>query len=226
MTVRNQTISAAPAPRRPQGRPRRLTLDKIIDTACEIGIDRLDMAGLAAKLGTGVATLYGYVDNYDHLIHLTLQRLGQSTLIVDHGQSWQAVLREHAASIFAVYRRHPQLIGHMMDGTRRTLADIVYFDHVVKLLVDRGIAPVDALSLYFEVNQITAGAAVGLHYRASAEAAAGGPDALREELVAACDASGLPALREGFAATGLPPALGDYQRALERLIAEHESTTT
>ena len=224
MTARRQTV-APPAPRRPQGRPRRLTLDIVIDAACEIGIDRLDMAGLDAKLGTGVATLYGYVDNYDHLVHLTLQRLGQSTLIVDHGQSWQAVLREHAASIFAVYRRHPQLIGHMMDGTRRTLADIVYFDHVVKLLVDRGIAPADALSLYFEVNQLTAGAAVGLHYRASAEASAGGPDALRQELVAACDAGGLDMLRDGFAVAGLPPALGDYQRALDRLIAEREATT-
>ncbi|WP_181008357.1 TetR/AcrR family transcriptional regulator C-terminal domain-containing protein [Sphingomonas montanisoli] len=224
MTARNQTISASPTPRRPQGRPRRLTIDTIIDTACEIGIDRLDMAGLAAKLGTGVATLYGYVDNYDHLVHLTLQRLARSTLIVDHGQSWQAVLREHAAAIFAVYRRHPQLIGHMMDGTRRTLADIVYFDHVVKLLVDRGIAAPRALSLYFEVNQIVVGAAVGMHYRASAEAAAGGPDALRQELIAACDASGLPALGEGFATAGLPPALGDYERALERLIAEYDAT--
>lgn len=223
MTARSHSTPLPPAARRPQGRPRRLTIDTIIDTACEIGIDRLDMAGLAAKLGTGVATLYGYVDNYDHLIHLTLQRLGQSTLIVDHGQSWQAVLREHAASIFAVYRRHPKLIGHMMDGTRRTLADIVYFDHVVKLLVDRGIEAGRALSLYFEVNQIVTGAAVGMHYRASAEAAAGGPDALRVELIAACDANGLPALSEGFAVAGLPPALGDYRPAVERLIAEHEA---
>ena len=84
-----------PTPGR-RGRPRRLTLDAIVDTACDLPAGNLDMASIASRLKVGVATLYGYVEGREHLLRLVAERKGQLQPIVDNGQSWQDILREHA----------------------------------------------------------------------------------------------------------------------------------
>ena len=215
------TPSVTSLVRRPAGRPRRLTVDGIVDAACALGIERVEMASLADRLGVGVATLYGYVRSRDHLLELVADRRGRRELLVDRGQSWEVLLREHAAASFVIYTVWPQLIAMMIEGGLGREAEAPYLDHLLALLLDRGIAPEDGLRLYYRVNQIVIGAAVGAAYaRAVAAEGAEAPDPVARHLLGADD---LPALRRCVAhgADAAAAACGDYRAPLDLLIADH-----
>ena len=60
------------------GRPRHFSLDDVVSAGIELieeqGVDALSMQAVAARLGTGRATLYNYVDSRDELVELMLGR--------------------------------------------------------------------------------------------------------------------------------------------------------
>ena len=208
--------------KRTSGRPRTLTLDAILDAACEIGLDQIEMALVAARLGTGVATLYGYVDNKNHLVRLAAERLRCRDRIEDRGQSWQDVLRDYAGMLFALLCEWPRLVQHMMDGEVGDVSDIENADAVLKLLIDRGLPAKKSLALYYAVNQLVIGAVVGNRYRKALIKAAGGEAALGRDLRARAKTRNLQALRQGLSGK-LPDVLGDYRPALEMLIGNEDA---
>jgi AcrR family transcriptional regulator len=69
---------ATKAPAR-RGRPRSLTIDRIIEGAIDIveslGVKALTMHALSRELGVGTMTLYGYVESRDDLIDRTVAYL-------------------------------------------------------------------------------------------------------------------------------------------------------
>lgn len=180
------------------------------------------MALVAARLGTGVATLYGYVDNKNHLVQLAAERLRGRDRIADRGQSWQDILREHAAMLFALLCEWPRLVQHMMDGEVGEVSDLENADAVLKLLVARGVPAKKSLALYYAVNQLVIGAVVGSRYRQALAQAAGGEAALARGLRARAKGRGLRALQQGLGGGRLPDVLGDYRAALEMLIGQKE----
>jgi hypothetical protein len=210
-------------PRRAAGRPRRITLDAIIDAACELGIDTFEMTAVAERLGIGVATLYGYVQHRDHLVRLAATRLSRRERIADRGQSWQDVIREHAAAIFEVYGASPQLVGQTMTGTVGAHVEIAPMEGLLALLIDRGLEPKHAMNLVYEVNQIVIGAAVGLAYRRSLEARAGSYGGVVNGVLADHGPEDLPALRRCLQENPDPEVIGDYRPTLERVLAAHET---
>jgi AcrR family transcriptional regulator len=211
-----------PFGKRTSGRPRTLTLDAILDAACEIGLDQIEMALVAARLGTGVATLYGYVDNKNHLVRLAAERLRCRDRIEDRGQSWQDVLRDYAGMLFALLCEWPRLVQNMMDGEVGDVSDIENADAVLKLLIDRGVPAKKSLALYYAVNQLVIGAVVGNRYRKALIKAAGGEAALGRDLRARAKTRNLQALRQGLSGK-LPDVLGDYRPALEMLIGNENA---
>ena len=211
-----------PPRRRTVGRPPRFTLEEIVDAACEIGLDSVDMVSVAKKLGIGVATLYGYVESRDHLTRLVAQRLASRSGIEDTGQSWQDALREHARRSFATYRETPQLISQLMSGVLGDLADSPHTNAVLAILLDRGLAPDRAFSIFLETNQIVIGSAVGAAYSQSMLDRAGSATHFLQAQRDKCLERELPALRECLEAGHLFDGAGDYQAALERLIASVE----
>jgi len=210
-------------PKRAAGRPRRITLDAIIDAACELGIDSFEMTGVAERLGIGVATLYGYVQHRDHLVRLAATRLSRRERIADRGQSWQDIIREHAAATFEIYDASPQLIGQTMTGAIGAHVEILPMEGLLALLIDRGLTPKHAMNLVYEVNQIVIGAAVGLAYRRSLEARAGSYAGVVAPVLADHGPDELPALRRCLEETGDPEVIGDYRPTLERVLAAHET---
>lgn len=189
-----------PAHRKTIGRPRRLTLDIIVDAACEIGIAQLDMGLLAERLNTGVGTLYGYVRGRDHLLELVAQRLAGSAMVKDRGQSWQEIMREHAAVTFALFESLPQLITNLIVGDADQ-ASASYAELILDMLVSRGLSRRNALDLYLETSQVVLGAAIFLIRR----------KAITGTTV---DTEGNP--------VPLPALLGDYRPTLERIIVAYE----
>jgi AcrR family transcriptional regulator len=219
----NDALANASSAKRPAGRPRRLTLEAIVEAACEIGIDRIEMTALAERLGIGAATLYGYVQSRDHLVRLAAARLGRHERIVDRGQSWQDALREHAAITFEIYQAWPQLIGQMLNGTVSTHVESSSLESLLAILIDRGVDPADGLGLFYEVNQAVVGAAVGLAYRRALDSLMGGYEAMVEGVLADHMPDERPALRRCFEASRTPTTLGEYAPAVDRILAAHET---
>lgn len=187
-------------PRKSVGRPRRLTLDAIVDAACEVGVANLEMGLVAERLNTGVATLYGYVQGRDHLLQLVTERLVGQSLIRDRGQSWQEILREHAEISHKLFQAAPSLITNLMGGAPDKQS-VDYFQHINSMLTARGVPGDVTANAYMEINQVVIGAAVALVRRKALERAT--PDS------------------RGFSAA-LPDVMGDYRLTLERIIGGYE----
>jgi AcrR family transcriptional regulator len=212
---------AAQATRRP-GRPRRVTLEAVIDAACAFGIDQIEMGPIAERLGVGVGTLYRYVRDREHLIELVAARRSRREGVVDRGQSWQDVLRESAASAFEVFTRTPELITHVMAASIADETDPQTTERLLKLLVDRGFDPVDALNLYQQVHQLVAGAVVGHVFKRALEAKFGGYGGLVRHVAGILGPDQTPMLCGAIEAGGEPPTIGDYRPTLELILAEYE----
>jgi len=205
------------------GRPRRMTLDAVVDAASELGAERVEMTSVAERLGVGVATLYRYVRDRDHLVRLVTARRSRHEKISDRGQSWQDALREHAAIVFEMYRAWPQLIGHITTASIDDEADTSNAEGLITILVDRGFTPADALNLYYEIHAVVLGAAVGWAYRQALDTRTGGYEAMVRHAAAARGREELPTLLLAIETGGVPTALGDYRTPLERIIAAHEA---
>lgn len=197
--MEQERVSTGSTAKRGVGRPRRLNLDAIIDAACEIGLANLEMGLLADRLNTGVATLYGYVRGREHLLDLVVERLAAQILVADTGQSWQDVLREHAAATFTLFETLPHLMANLLDTTPDA-REGQYVRAMLTMLERRGLSHAIAADLYIEVNQVVIGAAVSL---------------ARRKRVSACDKNGRPVV--------LPAVWGDYRPTVERIIAGMEA---
>ena len=211
MVVRSDTIQAdsgdvsqggqALPVKRAVGRPRRLTLDAIVDAACAVGIERVDMCLVAHQLNTAVATLYGYVRGRDHLLELVSERMVSRAMADTGGGTWQDVIRGHAALCFAMFNSKPEMLGNLVVGESSD-REITYAANILAMLEKRGLAREQAQDLYVETNQAVIGAAVML-IRRKILAKSGG------------DEHGNPIV--------LPDSLGDYRPTLDRIVRDCEA---
>jgi hypothetical protein len=186
--------------KRAVGRPRRLTLDAIVDAACTVGIERLEMFTVAQQLNTGVATLYGYVRGRDHLLELVAERMASRAIADDYGGTWQEVLRGHAALCFAMFNSKPEMIGNLIGG-EKTDREVTYATNIIAMLEKRGLSREAALDIYVEANQAVIGAAVML---------------VRRKILANAGVD------ENGDVIPLPPGLGDYRTTLDRIVRDYE----
>ena len=187
--------------KRSVGRPRRLTLDAIVDAACTVGIEALEMHTVAQMLNTGVATLYGYVRGRDHLLELVAERMASRALADNYGGTWQEVLRGHAALCFAMFNSRPEMIGNLIGG-EKTDRELAYAANILAMLEKRGLTRTQALDIYVETNQAVIGAAVLL---------------VRRKILANAGVD------EHGKVIPLPPGLGDYRPTIDRIVRDFEA---
>jgi AcrR family transcriptional regulator len=118
---------AAPSPpwvSEPSAR-RRLGVPGIVGAGLEIlaadGIDAVTMRAVAAKLGTGAASLYAHVRDKSELHQLMLDEVVAEVEIppADHDR-WQEQLKEACRSYYAAMTRHPGIalvnVAHIPTG--------------------------------------------------------------------------------------------------------------
>lgn len=179
------------------GRPRRLTLDAIIDAACDIGLNNLDMALVAERLNTGVATLYGYVKSREQLEQLVFQRLATGARVGEDAASWQDVLREHASVSFHTTESSPHILAYLVNG-EPTERENAYAAEIIRKLSNHGLPTEHAVMLYIEVTQLVIGAAVCL--------------ARAKRMVE----------RNPACALFVADSLGDYRPTMERIFRDYE----
>jgi AcrR family transcriptional regulator len=92
---------------RSPGRPRGLTVDVIVQTALDDGLDRFSMPSVAARLGVAHSGLYRYVANRDDLLVQAIERAIFSQPWPDPDQPWAELLRAVGETSWAVCEAHP-----------------------------------------------------------------------------------------------------------------------
>jgi AcrR family transcriptional regulator len=210
-------------PARAVGRPRRLTLDRLLDTAIELGLADLNMKDLAARLDVGIATLYRYVENRDELIRLAAGRQAIRATPADVGQPWQDLVRDYAASLFSSVGQEPALLIGFLEARWGTAVELEFADGFLGALAARGFAPSEAMWLYRSMGKIVLGAAVAAGHFAAL--AARGTSQARELSTAldAWEADELAYLREASADYADEAAAVDWRALLDVVLRATEA---
>lgn len=153
---------------RPVGRPRRLSVEQVLDAALATGLDDLNMARLAADLGVGIATIYRCVGGRDQLLRLAAARKARHrSLPVDEGQHWSIFAADFARAVFDLMANEAQLVTRFIEGGLGPEIEAEHAESFVAAMNRRGFAPAEALRMLRAVGQIAVGAAATMvHARA------------------------------------------------------------
>jgi AcrR family transcriptional regulator len=125
--------------RRPRPERRRLSRERIVDTALalldESGYDALSMRRVAEALGTGAASLYAHVSGKEDLLDQMLDRLSGTVVIPDPDpERWQDQVKAAVTDIYRAYRAHPGLARATMGKVPTGPRTLVVIDRFLGLL--------------------------------------------------------------------------------------------
>jgi AcrR family transcriptional regulator len=207
------------APARPVGRPRRLTLEAVLDAAEEIGLADVTMRRLAQHLGVGLATLYRYVSDRDALVRLLTGRAGYRKPPPDRGQPWPVLVTGYARSIHSSLVSQPALLDAYLRGTLTAALEIEFADDFLAALGRRGFTPMQALALYHDMSMIVIGAAVVEAHVAALQSRG---ETIAQHVLGALtqrERGELASVRAVQRAYADPGTRSHWQRALQRLLA-------
>ena len=145
--------------RRPWGS---LTRDDVIQGALEIvdrdGLEALTMPSLARRLGTGVMTLYGHIDNKADLVDALADRVLAGIEPVDtRSPDWQRSLAAWMRHLRQVLLRHPALGAAL---AARGLTTPLVFHHLeacLGVLRRADVDPQTAVEIYYALLTYTLG---------------------------------------------------------------------
>lgn len=157
------------------GRPRRLTLEQVLDAGLALGLDGLTMGAVADRLGVTITVLYGYVSGREELVRLAAARAAQDhDFPADAGQHWTLYVAGHAAALFSLLTGPGQLVAQYFAGGLGPEVELDRAEAWLEALAARGFHPRESLRLQRQMGEIVIGGAVTLMHMRSFEAA-GGP---------------------------------------------------
>lgn len=213
MTDNSPTYSGTTR-KRGVGRPRRLTLDQILNAALELGLDDLTMTQLAQRLGVSVTVLYGYVRNREDLVKAALARATlEHEFPDDSGQHWSDYMAGHAGALHDMLTLNSQLISAFMQGGLGPHSQVERAEAWLAALGRRGFPPAQAADLHRAVGQLVIGCAVA---RLHAHALEASGRSYREEMqlaVRARAAGALP-LHQRYLTSLISPHYGNWEGPL------------
>ena len=135
-------VSDRPAPRRARrGRPPRISQERIVDAAIELGLDAFSMQGIAEHLGVSTPALYSHVGGRDQVLALvSAELLRRMTDVASSADNWRDWLADFAAEV----RDHlaPSASALMVDlrGPATTVR-LGVGERGLRLLLDAGFTP-------------------------------------------------------------------------------------
>ncbi|GAA3248521.1 hypothetical protein GCM10017691_58750 [Pseudonocardia petroleophila] len=93
-----------------------LSLDRILETAIALGLDRFSVAGVARDLGVTDMAIYRYVRGRDDLYTRAAARAHASFPLPRSHPQWRAHLLEVAENAWLLAHRHPGVERYLLDG--------------------------------------------------------------------------------------------------------------
>jgi AcrR family transcriptional regulator len=128
---------------------RRLTRDEVARAALDVldreGLDALSMRSLAAELGVGTMTLYGYVRSKQELLDAAVDVAFSSWAPEPaEGEDWRARATAHALGTWRMLRRHPVIA--QLRGRQPITRPQAYrvTEEALRILLDAGLPPDEA----------------------------------------------------------------------------------
>lgn len=127
---------------------RTLTQEVIARTALALadrdGVDALSMRRLAAELGIGTMTLYGYFRNKDALIDAALDVAAGDAGPRAKGSDWRTELRSVLQATYRNLQRHPSFVQLRLRRPLITARQLRLNETGVRILEDGGLTSADA----------------------------------------------------------------------------------
>ena len=139
----------------PIGRPRQFTLEDILDAGLalieEEGLGALTMNAVAARLGTGRATLYNYVESREELIDLMLGRAlseERPLAVALEDKHWAEALEDHMVTAFRNGVKRPALLQLSLATPRLHLGVAARGQEEILALQTIGFTPTRAAEVF------------------------------------------------------------------------------
>jgi AcrR family transcriptional regulator len=153
--------------RKPTGRPRRLTLEQVVDAALALGLERLSMSAVARSLGVSMTVLYGYISSREELVRLAATQLNRKTaLVINEGQHWSIYIAQVAVTL-ASFLNEPGHLAHYLSGGFGPEVEIDRAESWLEKMTCCGFTAAEAVIIHRQVGEIVVGGAVSdLHARA------------------------------------------------------------
>jgi AcrR family transcriptional regulator len=207
------------------GRRPRLTMNQLLDAALEMGLEQLTIAGLAAKLGTGMAAVYRLVESRDDLVLKAAAHAANIIPpVVDAGQGWREYLFAYAEQVLRVLSRDQSYLVRFLEGGLGPEVQMDQMEAALQALVARGFEPHDALRIVRSVTLLVLGAATATVHLAGACATRIGQAEAARSAIAKRPREQVPVLAGLAEAYGDEALMADWRTPLRWLLdsAAHE----
>ena len=153
--------------RRTRGARRRrrgeLSREQIVDAALAFidrhGVDELSMRRLAAELGAGTMTIYGYFRDKDELLDAVVDAISARAPLPELRGSWREQLRQLALLFSVNLSEHPGLVRLRLERPILTPGALRITEEGMRILEDAGFDPREAARAFRTVFVYTFGSA-------------------------------------------------------------------
>lgn len=147
-------------PRR-TGRPPRISRERIVEAAVEIGLSDLTLKAVADRLDVSVAALYHHVAGKDDLLRLAAaSSAGRLRFPEDVGQHWAVWLLEWAKYTREAFVADPALLDHFIEADISAEVMAPRVEVILAALSRRGFTAGEARAAYEMVSAQAIGSAV------------------------------------------------------------------
>ncbi|MEM7018266.1 MAG: TetR/AcrR family transcriptional regulator [Pseudomonadota bacterium] len=134
--------------RRPRGRPPKLSQDLILTKAEGFEIRSLSIVKLAKALNVTDAAIYYYFSSREALVRALIDRESGMLAIPEINEQWWIGLKEYALRIYDMLVQRPGAAGCLVAGGITGPQQMQIFTSVIKMLVDAGFEPRNAVRVY------------------------------------------------------------------------------
>lgn len=147
--------------RKGAGRPRRISLEEILKSARELGLENLSMSAVARDLNVNLSVLYGYISGRDELIRLAAAQVTSETdPVANIGQSWPIYAAQTAKQLYAFLTGPGQLIPHYISGRISAEVELERAEAWVETMCQHGFSAEDAIIFHQQLGEVVIGGAV------------------------------------------------------------------
>jgi AcrR family transcriptional regulator len=186
---------------RPAGRPRLLTIERIIKEADRLGPENLTMTAVADGLGVSVGALYQYVSDRDALVRLVMsERLNKLPIPEDKGQHWTTYLRDYVDGLVAALSANASAVAHFYRMGSMLEVELRIADAFYSAMLERGFELEEAVEIWANASVIAIGAAMAAGRDRVAAQQFGSVPAAMDEALRNVDPKELPFVREAVPA--------------------------
>lgn len=185
--------------KRTVGRPRSLTMARIVDAAIELGLKELNMKALAAALGVNVVTLYRHVGSRHELMRIAIMHLMmQRRLDTPDNEHWAQFAMHYAVNLFEVFRNEPGLLIELINGNLQPHSEIDVLEEFLQAMADHGFSFDEGVRLHRSIGAVVLGNVAGtMGITATLERGSSWEQDLQQALDDR-DESELPAIRQAL----------------------------